>query len=44
MGCIEGAVNPADPDSALYATDVLLPGPHAKLGGPTFQAWLEATR
>ena len=40
---IEGVSNPADPDSALYETGVLLPGPHATLGGPTFQAWLEAT-
>jgi uncharacterized protein YbjT (DUF2867 family) len=40
---IERASNPGDPDSALYETDALLPGPHATLGGPTFQAWLEAT-
>jgi uncharacterized protein YbjT (DUF2867 family) len=40
---IEEASNPADPDRALYETAVLLPGPHARLGGPTFQAWLEAT-
>jgi uncharacterized protein YbjT (DUF2867 family) len=41
---IEEASNPGDPDSALYETGVLLPGPHARLGGPTFQAWLEATQ
>jgi uncharacterized protein YbjT (DUF2867 family) len=41
---IEGASNPADPNGALYETGVLLPGPNAILGGPTFQAWLEATR
>jgi uncharacterized protein YbjT (DUF2867 family) len=40
---IEAASNPADPDRALYETDVMLPGPHARLGGPTFQAWLEGT-
>jgi uncharacterized protein YbjT (DUF2867 family) len=40
---IEATSNPADPDKALYETDVMLPGPHARLGGPTFQAWLEAT-
>lgn len=40
---IEAAANPPDPDRALYETDVLLPGPQARLGGPTFQDWLEAT-
>jgi uncharacterized protein YbjT (DUF2867 family) len=40
---IEAASNPDDPDGALYETGVTLPGPHARLGGPTFQAWLEAT-
>jgi uncharacterized protein YbjT (DUF2867 family) len=40
---IEAASNPADPDKGLYETDVMLPGPHATLGGPTFQAWLEGT-
>jgi hypothetical protein len=40
---IEGASsNPADPDAGLYETSVLLPGPNAILGGPTFQAWLES--
>jgi uncharacterized protein YbjT (DUF2867 family) len=41
---IEGVSNPADPASALYETGAVLPGPNAILGGPTFQAWLEATR
>jgi uncharacterized protein YbjT (DUF2867 family) len=37
---IEGATNPADPDSALYEQGALLPGPHAVLAGPTFEEWL----
>ena len=39
---IEGASDPAGPDAGLYETGVLLPGPNAILGGPTFQAWLES--
>ena len=39
---IEGVSNPADPDSALYETGALLPGPHATLAGPTFQEWLDS--
>jgi uncharacterized protein YbjT (DUF2867 family) len=34
---IEGASNPADPDSDLYETGALLPGPDATLAGPTFE-------
>jgi uncharacterized protein YbjT (DUF2867 family) len=41
---IEGISDPADPDSELYETGALLPGPHATLGGPTFEAWLDAPR
>jgi uncharacterized protein YbjT (DUF2867 family) len=37
---IEGVLNPADPDSELYEQGALLPGPHAVLAGPTFEAWL----
>jgi uncharacterized protein YbjT (DUF2867 family) len=37
---IEGATNPADPDSDLYEQDALLPGPDATLAGPTFEEWL----
>jgi uncharacterized protein YbjT (DUF2867 family) len=40
---IESVSNPADPDLALYESGAQLPGPNAILGGPTFQAWLEAT-
>ena len=40
---IEGVSDPADPDSAAYEAGAQLPGPKAILGGPTFEAWLEAT-
>jgi uncharacterized protein YbjT (DUF2867 family) len=39
---IEGVSDPADPDSDLYRTDGLLPGPDATLTGPTFEEWLDA--
>ncbi|MFY9849035.1 MAG: hypothetical protein WAK83_15805, partial [Trebonia sp.] len=29
-----------DPDSEAAADGSLLPGPHAKLAGPTFEEWL----
>ena len=32
--------NSEDPDRDLFAGDGLLPGPHAKLAGPTFEEWL----
>jgi uncharacterized protein YbjT (DUF2867 family) len=38
---IEVADNPMDPDRELYKSDVLLPGPSAILGGPTFAEWLD---
>jgi uncharacterized protein YbjT (DUF2867 family) len=37
---IEEASNPADPDGVLYENGALLPGPGARLGGPTFEEWL----
>ena len=37
---VEEAGDPADPDRELFATGGLLPGPHATLAGPTFEAWL----
>jgi uncharacterized protein YbjT (DUF2867 family) len=40
---IEAVSSPHDPDQALYEAGAQLPGPDAILGGPTFQAWLEAT-
>jgi len=30
-----------DPDLQVYASGALLPGPDAKLAGPTFEHWLE---
>jgi uncharacterized protein YbjT (DUF2867 family) len=39
---IEGVTNPDDPDGELYEAGALLPGAHAKLAGPTFEAWLDA--
>ena len=33
---IEEVSDPADPDGELYATGALLPGPNARLAGPTF--------
>jgi hypothetical protein len=31
------------PESELWATDALLPGPDATLAGPTFEEWLDST-
>ena len=39
---IEGVSDPGDPDSVLYESGVLLPGPDALLGGPTFEEWLDS--
>ena len=39
---IEATSDPADPNSALYESGALLPGPDAILAGPTFEDWLEA--
>src|SRR3954453_8462690 len=36
---VEGT-NPDDPDAELYENGTLLPGPDAKLAGPTFEEWL----
>ena len=41
---IEGVTNPDDPDSELMASGALLPGPHAKLAGPTFAEWLATAK
>jgi uncharacterized protein YbjT (DUF2867 family) len=38
---VDAVVNPADPDAALYDSEVMLPGPHATLAGPTYAAWLD---
>jgi len=37
---IESVSNTGDPDQALYESAGLLPGPKAKLAGPTFEEWL----
>jgi uncharacterized protein YbjT (DUF2867 family) len=39
---VEGYSNPGDPDAHLYETGALLPGPDAKLAGPTYEEWLTA--
>ena len=40
---VEEPSDPDYPDSELYANGAALPGPDAKLAGPTFEEWLEAT-
>jgi uncharacterized protein YbjT (DUF2867 family) len=40
---VEGISDPDFPDAELYEHGGLLPGPHAILTGPTFEAWLDAT-
>ena len=39
---IEAVSRPDDPDDVLGENGGLLPGPHAKLAGPTFAEWLNA--
>ena len=39
---VEEISDPDDPDRDLLAGDGLLPGPHAKLAGPTFEEWLNS--
>jgi len=39
----EAPIDPSDPDSQRYANGAALPGPDAKLAGPTFEEWLDAT-
>jgi uncharacterized protein YbjT (DUF2867 family) len=39
---IEEVENPDDPDAKLFSSGALLPGPGAKLVGPTFREWLTA--
>ena len=38
---VQAVRNPADPDADMQATGGLLPGPGARLAGPTFQEWLD---
>jgi hypothetical protein len=40
---IEAVSDPADPNAALQEGGGLLPGPGARLAGPTFEQWLDAT-
>ncbi|MGW2150422.1 SDR family oxidoreductase [Nonomuraea bangladeshensis] len=39
---VVGVDGSAMPDAELAADGAFLPGPHAKLAGPTFQEWLDA--
>jgi uncharacterized protein YbjT (DUF2867 family) len=39
---VEVIGDPDDPESRLYETGGLLPGPHARLAGPTFEEWLDS--
>ena len=38
---VQAVRNPADPDADMQATGGLLPGPRARLAGPTFEEWLD---
>jgi uncharacterized protein YbjT (DUF2867 family) len=40
---IEAVTDPSDPDSVLYESGAILPGPGATLAGPTFEEWLDST-
>jgi uncharacterized protein YbjT (DUF2867 family) len=39
---VEAVRDPGDPDAEMQATGGLLPGPDARLVGPTFRHWLDA--
>ncbi|MGW1991810.1 SDR family oxidoreductase [Embleya sp. NPDC001921] len=39
---IEEVSDPANPDRDLFENGGLLPGPHARLAGPTYADWLDA--
>jgi uncharacterized protein YbjT (DUF2867 family) len=41
---VEEVSNPDDPDRERFATDGLLPGPHATIAGPTFEEWLHRSQ
>lgn len=38
---VQGFTDPDDPEHEVYTSGALLPGPYAKLAGPTFDEWLE---
>jgi NAD(P)H-binding len=44
LGNAEEVSDPDDPDRDLFATDGLLPGPGARLAGPTFEEWLNGRK
>jgi uncharacterized protein YbjT (DUF2867 family) len=39
---VESVTDPDDPEHEVYMSGALLPGPYAKLVGPTFEEWLDA--
>jgi uncharacterized protein YbjT (DUF2867 family) len=39
---VEGVSDPANPDSEVFESGALLPGPNATLAGPTFEEWLDS--
>lgn len=39
---VEAVSDPSDPNSEVFESGGLLPGPYATLAGPTFEEWLEA--
>jgi uncharacterized protein YbjT (DUF2867 family) len=41
---VQAASNPDDPMTELYESGALLPGPGAKLAGPTFEEWLASAQ
>jgi uncharacterized protein YbjT (DUF2867 family) len=41
---VVGVDDPDAPDAEAYAKGGLLPSPHAKLAGPTFQEWVDSQR
>ena len=41
---VEEFRDPAEPDAELQATGGLVPGPGARLAGPTFAEWLDQKR
>ena len=44
LGDAEEVSDPDDPDRDLFANGALLPGPGARLAGPTFEEWLSGRR
>jgi uncharacterized protein YbjT (DUF2867 family) len=40
---VEGVSDESNPDHVLFENGTLLPGPGARLGGPTFEEWLDTS-